>query len=273
MRMKVNGMTYRVELEGEGPPLLLLHGFTGNLSTWDSYMANLKQKYKVIRIDHIGHGQTDAPDDVERYSMGHAVQDILNLFDQLGVEHAHVIGYSLGGRVALSLAVHAPERIQTLLLAGSSPGLATTEERDSRIKQDEELAAFIETEGVQAFVDRWEEDPMFASQKNLPADVRDRLRMQRLQNRATGLKNSLRGMGNGIQPPLWDCLEGLSIPTLLVVGEWDEKLVRLNKQMHERLPISKLEIVAESGHAIHLDQPEAFEQIMLHDIETLHKKG
>jgi 2-succinyl-6-hydroxy-2,4-cyclohexadiene-1-carboxylate synthase len=168
-----------------------------------------------------------------------------------------VLGYSLGGRVALHYAVAAPERVAALILIGASPGIPDEAERRARREADEALARDIERDGVAAFVDRWERLPLFASQATLPAEVRASLRAQRLRNSPTGLANSLRGMGAGSQPSLWDRLPGLHVPTLLIAGELDAKYCDLARKMAAAMPAARLALIPRAGHAAHLEQPAA----------------
>ena len=263
MRIPVNGVTYRVQVAGEGPPILLLHGFTGSGDTWAPLVPALAAQYRTVAPDLLGHGETDAPTDPRRYRMERCVADLLGLLDALGIRRSHVLGYSMGGRVALHLAVAAPERVRSLVLVGASPGIADAAERASRVKQDEELAAFIEHEGVAAFVQRWEQLPLFASQQRLPETVRAAIRAQRSRNRPEGLANSLRGMGAGAQEPLWERLGEVAVPCLLIAGELDEKYRRLVGEMAARLPRAETAIVPGAGHAVHVEQPQALLQQVL----------
>jgi 2-succinyl-6-hydroxy-2,4-cyclohexadiene-1-carboxylate synthase len=258
MRLRVHDIALNVELAGAGRPLLLLHGFTGSAAAWAALIPRLAQHMRTLAVDLIGHGRSDAPHDPERYRMERCVEDLLALLDALEVDSAAVLGYSMGGRVALHLAAAAPGRIAALALESSSPGIADVAERQARVTADEALANAIEREGVDAFVDRWEALPLFTSQASLPAHARARLRAQRLQNRAIGLANSLRGMGAGRQEPLWERLPTLDVPTLLIAGELDTKYCAITRHMAAALPNARHVIVRDAGHAVHLEQPDAF---------------
>lgn len=253
----VNGIQLNVEERGRGDPLLLLHGFTGAASTWRE-VASSWDGWRRIAVDLVGHGASDAPDDERRYTMAHCVADLITLLDALGVDCAAVLGYSMGGRVALQLAAAAPERVAALVLEGASPGIADADERAARVASDRALADDIERDGIAAFVDRWQRVPLFATQDQLPDDVRARLRQQRLTNRPCGLANSLRGMGAGAQTSLWPRLHELAMPALLIAGEDDAKYSEMARAMASRVPAATVRIVPGAGHAVHLERPDAF---------------
>ena len=169
----------------------------------------------------------------------------------------------MGGRLALYLACHYPNRFSHLILESSSPGLATEAERAARRQRDALLADWIEAKGLAQFVARWEALPLWESQKQLSDEVRRRLRQQRLQNNVLGLANSLRGMGTGAQPSLWPLLPTLTLPTLLLAGKLDSKFVAINQKMGALLPNGRLQIIPHAGHTVHLEQSELFRTAVL----------
>jgi 2-succinyl-6-hydroxy-2,4-cyclohexadiene-1-carboxylate synthase len=262
-RFLVNGVHLNVETAGAGPPLMLLHGFTGDAVGWAPHVAHLARCYSVLSVDLLGHGRSDAPADSDRYRMERSTADLLAVLDRLGCSRASVLGYSMGGRLALSLTVTAPERVSALVLESASPGVRDPVMRRARSAQDDRLADRIEREGVPAFVDHWERLPIFATQAGLPVEVRANLRATRLRQSAHGLANSLRGMGQGVQPPMHDHLPRLRIPTLLVVGALDAPYCALGAEMSRMIPEARLVIVPGAGHAVHLEQPEGFRRHVL----------
>ena len=259
----VSGADLYAVSRGDGPALLLLHGFTGSGASWDHHVDVLASRFRTVTVDLIGHGRSAAPDDPERYRMDRCVVDLAAVLDRLGIGRAAGLGYSMGGRVALHLALAAPERVAALVLESASPGIADPAERAARVRADEELAAFIEREGIEAFVDRWERQPLFASQHRLPAATRQALRASRLANRPRGLANSLRGMGTGTMEPVHARLADLRLPVLLITGALDAKYVTLSHAMAEAMPDARLVIVPDAGHTVHLEQPEAFDAAVL----------
>ena len=263
MRLPANGIELNVERAGTGQPLLLLHGFTGSTETWAPVLQRLAAESEIVAIDLIGHGRSDVPADWTRYSFERCVADLLAVLDTLGIAETDLLGYSLGGRVALHLAAAAPERVRGLILESASPGLADPTERRARLESDLALADEIERAGLESFVDSWEQQPLFASQRSLPEAERLTLRGQRLRSDPRGLANSLRGMGAGRQEPLWERLPDLAMPTLILVGELDRKYCELGRQMAAQLPNARLEVVPGAGHTVHLEQPDHFGDAVL----------
>lgn len=265
-RLAVNDVYLNVEVTHTGPAILLLHGFTGSSITWASY-PDVWREYTTVAVDLLGHGHSDCPSDPDRYRMEHCVEDLLTLLDRLDVQRTAVLGYSMGGRVALHLTLRAPERLWALVLESASPGIADAVERESRRKSDAALAEAIERDGIAAFVDRWQALPLFATQTQLPASVREELRRQRLNNNPRGLANSLRGLGAGMQEPVLQSLEQMQVPTLLLAGALDGKYCELARQIAAVLPDRRLAIVPECGHTVHLEQPAAFTETVRQFLE------
>lgn len=257
------GVSLAVRDEGTGPAALLLHGFTGSAETLSGVRDALRASHRVIRPDLVGHGESDAPDAAAAYTMPACVAQLGALLDALGVERADVIGYSMGGRVALSLAATAPARVRSLVLVGATAGLVAEADRAARVAADEALARRILADGVERFVDEWMALPLFASQRRrLGPEALAAARAQRLRGRAKGLAGSLRGMGTGAMPPLHAALPRLAMPVLLVVGGEDAKFRDIAVEMAATIPDAEVAIVAEAGHAAHLEQPAAFAEVL-----------
>lgn len=254
----INGVRYHVDQCGNGFPLLLLHGFTAGASTWQPFCPVFGKHSRLIMVDLIGHGKSESPLDAERYNVIDTANDLLVLLDELGMEQIDLVGYSMGGRVAITFAALYPERVRKLVLESTTPGLQDAADREMRMKQDHILAKRIETEGLEKFVSYWEAIPLFQSQSNLPEQVREQIRSQRLSNNAAGLANSLRGMGTGSQPSWWSKLDKFQCETLLITGTLDEKFCRLAEKMAELIPNAKHLSINDAGHAIHVEQPEKF---------------
>jgi 2-succinyl-6-hydroxy-2,4-cyclohexadiene-1-carboxylate synthase len=260
--MQVNGVELHVEIDGRGAPLVLLHGFTGSSRAWDDLRPALVDRATVIGIDALGHGRSDAPADPGRYSLDHVAADLHAVLDGLGLGQVDLLGYSMGGRMALHFAVQNPTRVRRLMLESASPGLEDATERQQRIASDEALAARIDQAGIEAFVAEWERVALLQLAPHVPEAVRQTQHAQRLANRPIGLANSLRGLGGGQQMPLWDRLAELDVPVTLIVGQRDARYQAIGARMQAMLPHARLHEVPDAGHTVHLDQPRRFAELV-----------
>ncbi len=256
----VNGVTYHVEMQGQGTPLVLLHGFAGSTENWHELMSALADDYRLIAIDILGHGQTDVPSDVECYRIETIAGDIAAILTEIGETHVNLLGYSMGGRLALYFAVHYPEFVERLILESSSPGLKTHEERMGRYVRDWHLADHIQNDGIAWFVQHWENIGLFKTQRKISPDRFETQRQQRLSCHPVGLANSLMGMGTGVQPSLWKKLPDLTMPVLLIAGQLDAKFIRTNRAMAPRIPHAETCFVPGAGHNVHLEKPDIFRE-------------
>lgn len=263
MNFVINGIHYYVDRWGTptGAPLLLLHGFTGNSFSWRSF-ESYWHEYNVIAVDIVGHGKTDSPVDVCKYNIESAAGDLYNILDKLEIGQTSILGYSMGGRLALTFAIKYPEKVKKLILESASPGLKTESEREARRIQDERLASRIKESGIEKFVDYWENISLFQTQKKLPESIRQQIRTERLGNNSIGLINSLTGMGTGAQPSWWDELDQISAPVFLITGSIDEKFCIIAKSMMDGLKNGKWLTIDECGHAIHVEKPKIFGTIV-----------
>lgn len=262
--IQLNGESYYYEVNGEKRPfLLLLHGFTGSSQNWQPLLPRLTSQFTVLTLDILGHGRSASPADPTRYHMEKIAADISHFLQQHTDQPAHLLGYSMGGRLALFLAVHYPDQFQSLVLESASPGLKTAVEQDERRQRDNALADRIEQKGIPAFVDFWESLPLWTSQEQLPPDVRAQLRELRLQNNPVGLANSLRGMGTGVQPSLWTKLPEVNLPVLLLTGEMDKKFVGIAQEMVSFIPKAEHNTMSDAGHTIHLEKPAQYCQTVV----------
>lgn len=258
MKININGINYAYTRKGTGNPLVLLHGFTGSKDNWQTIIELLQSQFELIAIDLLGHGETDAPSNYQHYSMANSANNIVTLLQHIGITPFNLLGYSMGGRLALYIAIHYPKCINALVLESASPGLKTESERQQRRNSDNRLADEIESHGIQWFVDYWGGLPLWESQKQLDDSIRDNLRNQRLINDAQGLANSLRGMGTGVQPSLWEDLPTVNVPVKLIVGELDNKFLSINQEMQQLTPNARLSIIPRAGHTTHLENPQGF---------------
>lgn len=260
------GINYPIWSQGAGAPLMLLHGFTGSHETWQHIIEQLSQGHLATTLDLPGHGASDTSA-AQSLTFATVLDDLAYVIEtQLGGS-ADILGYSMGGRLALGLALTHPARVRNLILESASPGLADQQERRARQLADTVLAERILACGLEAFVADWERQPMWESQAVLPEDVRLRQRQIRLGQNPHGLAANLRATGTGAQPSYWDRLADLKTPALLIAGELDTKFAHFAASMHDAMPHSQLEIVANAGHAVHLEQPARYVELVSEFLE------
>jgi 2-succinyl-6-hydroxy-2,4-cyclohexadiene-1-carboxylate synthase len=243
-------MGLHVEREGSGPPLVLVHGVTQTGRSWARVAAALARDHEVLRPDAPGHGGSS---DIEA--------DLPSGGDLL-VESvggpATYVGYSMGARLCLHAALQHPDSVRGLVLIGGTAGIDDADERAARRSSDEALAARLETDGLEAFIDTWLAQPLF---ERLPADAADRA--DRLRNTVTGLRSSLVLAGTGTQVPAWDRLGALTMPVLALAGAEDARFTALAERLAAAVgPNAAAAVVPDAGHAAHLEQPEAFLAIL-----------
>jgi 2-succinyl-6-hydroxy-2,4-cyclohexadiene-1-carboxylate synthase len=246
-------------------PLVLLHGFTGTHRTWDKLSERLSQDHFLILPDLPGHGRSGVStrDEMGVGKTSEAIAEVIRTATTTrGPRKAALVGYSLGGRVALDLACKHQELLSCLVLEGASPGIEREDEREERRTRDADLADEIRRKGVEWFVDYWQETPMFATQKDLPPSVFQGIRHERLSNTAGGLAMSLSAAGAGEMPPLWDALKDITIPVLMIVGKKDAKYSATADAMRRRIPRSMVAEIEGAGHCPHLEAPEEFEAVL-----------
>jgi 2-succinyl-6-hydroxy-2,4-cyclohexadiene-1-carboxylate synthase len=226
---------------GDGPPILLLHGFTQNSGCWEPFARLLAEfGHRILAVDLPGHGSADPiHDSAGLWRTADLVAETLN-------EPAHLIGYSMGGRVALHVALAHPQLVRSLTLIGATAGLETTNERETRQRADDRLADRLMEFGLSIFLDEWLAQPLFANLDRESAHV-----VARLTNRPEGLAASLRNCGTGSQENLWPRLTEIEAPIHVVVGERDAKFTELGTRLE-----GQLSVISEAGHTTHLEQPQ-----------------
>lgn len=244
------------------PPLVLLHGFTGSAAAWGvPLLAGLSGTRTVVAVDLPGHGASDWPGEDQGVSvpalaalLAEALPEWLGGGREGGGE-ADWLGYSMGARIALAVAVLHPGVVRRLILESGSPGLPDEAERKVRREADEGLAEGLERDGIAPFVERWLALPLFAGLRALPAGAFRDEQERRLANRPRGLAGALRRLGTGTQPDFRGALHTLDIPTLLMAGGADAKFAHLAREMEARLPRARRVEWPDVGHVPHRELP------------------
>ena len=229
--------------------IVLVHGFTQTLKSWDRVADSLAETFQVVRVDLPGHGGSG--------SLEMSFDETAAAIGEAGGTATYV-GYSMGGRLCLRLAVDRPDLVQSLVLVGASPGLADAGERAARQAADDALAAEIERTGTAAFLDKWLAQPMFSTLQVDPVDLE-----ARRANTSAGLAMALRRLGAGVQEPLWDRLAKLDMPVLAVAGQRDVKYAQLAEEMADAIGVNaQVVALAGAGHAAHLERPGSFQRLL-----------
>lgn len=249
--------------------VVFLHGFTGSTKTWIPITKQFPETIKCIAVDLLGHGETDSPIDPSRYQVKEQLMDLHELFVSLHMINFTLVGYSMGGRVALAFALEYPNMVNQLILESASPGLKTHKEKQDRIVADEKLAERIEVEGMEMFIDFWQDIPLFLSQKKLTEHKQYSIRQERLQQSSIGLANSLKGIGTGQQPSYWATLDQLKMPVLMITGELDQKFNLIAQQMKNSIISAEHVQVSAVGHAIHVENPVQFATIIKKQLKNI----
>jgi 2-succinyl-6-hydroxy-2,4-cyclohexadiene-1-carboxylate synthase len=262
MKIFSQNILLNVELFSEINPsketLIFLHGFTSSANDWKKTAEIVDNRFNKIAVDLIGHGKSDAPTEFEQYSPSSMNAQLLDIINHFTKEKVILVGYSMGGRAALSFATNHPDKIKGLILESTSAGIENPAEREERVKSDEELAEFIEADPIEKFIDHWMNLEIFGTQKRLSNERLQELRMEKLQNSSLGLANSLRGFGTGRMPYLGDKLSSLNFPVLLITGELDSKFTQINKELVKKFPSANHQIVQNAGHNTHLEEAVRF---------------
>jgi 2-succinyl-6-hydroxy-2,4-cyclohexadiene-1-carboxylate synthase len=237
-----------------------MHGFTGSSAVWDGVRDELVGAgCAPVHVDLPGHGRNIGRVDRLHFTLDAALEAI----EAAGSWPTDLIGYSMGGRLALHFAVRHPELVRRLVLESASPGLADERARKERRRADQTLADRIVSWGVRAFTDEWERRPIFETHAALDPAVRRGQRERRLANDGHSLAAALRGLGTGALPHLWDRLGEVQVPTLLMAGALDRKFVEIARSMAMRMPRARVVEIEGSGHTIHLERPSAWTAAVL----------
>lgn len=252
----MSALHYTLTGAADRPAIVFLHGFMGSAEDWAPLADPLAEDgFCCLAVDAPGHGgSTGLP--AEAYTMSGATRLLADLLDGLEMRRPALVGYSMGGRWALYAALRRPEQWRRLVLESASPGLASAEARAARRRVDAGRAAHLQRD-LRGFLERWYRQPLFASLEQRAGLVEEMVRA-RARNDPHELGRSLRGMGTGAQPSLWEALRALRMPALALAGALDAKYVRLAHQMAARAAPMAVRVVPEAGHNTHAEAPAAF---------------
>ncbi len=225
------------EDDGAGVPVLLTHGFGASTGMWAGQVAAFADRYRLIRWDMRGHGKTECPEDLTHYSQAHTAEDMRALLDHLGIEKAVIAGHSLGGFMSLAFNVAYPERVQALVLQGCGPGYRRDEAREKWNERAENRARTLEEGGLAAL--------------GGGAEVGESV-----QGSAKSLAQAARGILSQVDSRVIDSLPGISVPTLVVIGDGDTNYLDGSSYMASRIPGAINVVVPGAGHGVNVEKPD-----------------
>jgi len=250
---QLNGITIHYEDSGSGPAVFLTHGYAAAGAMWKPQRKPLNDAgYRLVSWDMRGHAETESPDDQAQYSEALTIADMVGLMDLLGVDRAVVGGLSLGGYMSLAFHLAHPERVRALLLCDTGPGYRSDEPRAKWNRMAEKSALNFEEKGLDAA----------GRSPEVQAAVKH-------HKSAAGLANSARGMLAQVDSRVIDHLSEIDVPTLIIVGERDEPYHDASRYMQSKIPGARLEVIPDAGHAANMDQPEAFNRVLLEFLASL----
>ncbi len=233
--------------------VVLLHGFSGTHRTWDGVCERLDpERYLPLALDLPGHGADSR--NTGPIGFPECVERVL----AAAPERFTLCGYSLGGRVAMHIALAAPERLERLVLISASPGIEDPGERRLRRESDERLAEELESAPFEDFIERWRTQPLFAAD---PPRVGELARADQRRNRPEALAAVLRGLGTGEMEPLWEPLSRLEVPLSFAAGERDHKFLELGRRLVDSVPGARMTVLP-GGHGLVLENPSGVAAVL-----------
>lgn len=259
MTVTVRGIRYFYEVHQDDsslPFLALLHGFMGSGESFRHLLAPLKHFCNPVTIDLLGHGQSEGAELHYRFSAKEQTADLVKLISEQLQTPLFLYGYSMGGRLALHLALQRPDLISGLMLESTTFGIEHPQERQARQALDAARADAI-AGNYQNFVKSWQEMPLFSG-RNIPEDMKKRVVKIQSEQNPIWMSNSILGFGTGTMPCVKDRLHTFRNPVQLLAGADDTKFVQIMNVMLKRFPAAGLEILKDTGHRVHLEQPEAY---------------
>ncbi len=246
-----DGVKIYYEVHGEGPVILLTHGYSSTSQMWRGQIEELSRDHKLVIWDMRGHGESDSPDDLAQYSEALTVEDMAALLDAVGTKKAIIGGLSLGGYMSLAFNATHPDRVDALLIIDTGPGY----------KNDEAREGWNKTSLARA--DRFEKDGLGMLERG-SAEVRA------VRHRsAQGLANAARGMLTQKNPRVINSLPEVAVPAIVIVGANDTPFLAASDYMAAKIPGAKKVVIPDAGHAANIDQPAAFNRALREFLDAL----
>ena len=252
--------------------IMAVHGFTGSGLDFESFAASLPGEFSLYALDLAGHGSAAHVSAATDNSLDSLATSLSETIRALSLERPVVLGYSMGGRVALHHALRHPDEVGALVLVGAKAGLDDAKEREARRLADERLADEIEARGLGWFLEYWSAHEMIRSQRRIPQPYLERWDLRRSAGAPVGLASSLRNAGLGAMEPLWSVLSELEPRTLFVCGEQDERHRSIAQDMAKSIPNGRVAIVPGCGHAANFEEPSTFAALFLDWLRSINDR-
>ena len=246
-----DGVNIHYEVHGSGPALLLTHGYSSTSAMWQGQIEALSKNHQLVLWDMRGHGQSDYTDDPAAYSEAETVADMAALLDQVGATSAIVGGLSLGGYMSLAFYRAHPERVRALLIIDTGPGFKKDDARDAWNRRAHDTGDRFEREGLAVLKS--------ASRERSSVSHRD----------ASGLARAARGMLTQRDARIIESLPDIKVPSLVVVGADDTPFLAASDYMAAKIPGARKVVIPFAGHAVNIDQPQAFIDAVLPFLDGL----
>ncbi len=247
--------------ERNGAPVLFLHGFWGDNRDWEPIAKHMAPERPCLALDLPGHGRTPWPAAGDAHGFPDVAADLARFLEDRGIAKVILVGYSMGGRIALYFALEHPQRVAALVLESASPGLRSEAERPARRAWEAEWAQALESDPIDAVLERWYDQALFASLRRNPTLLAG-MKARRREANPAGLAMAMRCLGAGAQPALWDRLPELSPPTLAIAGRDDPKYVDIVEAMAEIQPRLHTRIMEGCGHNAHAEDPVGYARVL-----------
>lgn len=254
---KVNGIELHYREAGQGFPIVLIHGFTGNLRNWALQIPVLRQEYRTVSLDLRGHGHSEKPTRPEDYTLELMAEDVYALMGHLGIGECFLMGHSMGGMIAQHLVLSHPEPFRALVLVDTAAEVPD----GLRVQERARLVEIAREQGMEAvFEEQLKINPMAQQLRDQP-EMLELWRQQFLLTSREAYMYCTRAMAN--RRPLLDDLPSLTLPTLIICGENDEPFLEPSRRMHERIAGSELVIIPGAGHTPQMEKPAEFNRALI----------
>ncbi|MEZ5357884.1 MAG: 2-succinyl-6-hydroxy-2,4-cyclohexadiene-1-carboxylate synthase [Candidatus Zixiibacteriota bacterium] len=243
----------------ENQPILFLHGFMGSGKIWLPTFEQLESDFYCVALDLPGHGTTEA--NLDKLTFDSLAESLADYIESTFSRPPIVVGYSMGGRIALYTALKYPDSVASLVMESSTAGIADGYERKKRLMQDTNLAEILKKSEMRQFLIDWYEQPVFAYLAKHPGLV-ERIIDKKSHGNPQSLAQVMVKLSPGNQPPLWDKLGQWIKPTLIIAGSIDAKYFEIGQRLREKLNNARLEVIEGAGHIVHLEKHKEFMSVL-----------